>query len=116
MIPIVKGHFRKSAKGRRVYIPRHWRGKKTRTEIPVRTNNPSIKVSSAEYDPVSKESNVAYVDEDDDTINYHMINVHMKLDSVVLDEQGNLGMIETLKLKNKKKKITSVHIEQKKDF
>jgi len=113
-IPVVKEHFRRTSKGKRVWVKRHWRRKKTRTKIPVRTNNPTVKVTSAEYDPVSKSTNIAIVDEDDDKINFYMQDIPMKVDKVVVDEQGNLGLI--VQSKAKKKELTTVHIEQPKDF
>jgi len=97
-----------------VNIPRHFRRKKTVKKIPVETGNPSIKVSSAEYDPVTKSTSIAIVDEDKDAINFYMAEAPMKPTKVVVDEKGGLGIIITSK--GKKKDLTMAHIHQPKDF
>lgn len=80
--------------------------------IPVTTSNPTIKVSSAEYDPSVNKTNIAIVDEDDDGITFIMQEIPFKVDEISVDEQGNIGLV--IDAKGTKEIVTAI-VETPKD-
>lgn len=106
----VQGHWRKTKSGKRTWIKPYNRGRGGIRKIPITVSNPSLKRSSAEYDPLSKSSLISVVDEDPDKTTTLMIETPMKVESVHVDEHGNIGLGISAKTK-KKTDRTTVMIE-----
>lgn len=89
----VKGHYRKNRAGRRVWIKGYVRiDSKTQT-VPVSTNNPTVQVPNAEYDPVAKATNINVVDEEPDKIIFVSEVIPKKIDKVIADDKDDVGVI-----------------------
>ena len=108
----VKGHYRRAKSGKQIWVRGYTRGRGGFQKIPVRTNNPTVRATIAEYDSVAKTSNINIIDEESDKIIFVAQNIPQKVDEVIVDERDDVGVVITSKSK-KKDQITGVIVTRK---
>ena len=107
----VKGHYRRTKRGT-IWVKAHSRSSSKLKNIPVRTNDSTVRASIAEYDPVAKTSNINIIDEEPDKIIFVAQNIPQKVDEVIVDDRDDVGVVITSKSK-KKDQVTGVIVTRK---
>lgn len=105
----VKGYW-STRKGKRKWISsytRKPRGDKFQN-VPVTVTNPTLKVSSAQYDPLTKSTNIAIIDEDKDKITFVMQEIPFKVKSMTVDENSDIGLILDSKHGKDRQMVTAI--------
>ncbi len=98
---MVKGHFRRTKSGKKIWVKPYSRSRGGFRQIPVSKSNPSIKATTAEYDNIAKTSNINIIDEEPDKIIFVSTVIPQKIDKVIVDDRDDVGVVITSKSKKK---------------